>query len=169
MLVKNAFPLRGRCPSSQTGADEVEPAPSERHGTSGGADTSSVSPLAGDRGEPPSPQGEGVSLLQPRFSTVKNRKESNLSCFAIVRSLQAGSQVHGTDAQRPGGFPPGRCFHVRICKSSSSMPSSSKTIMSRRASVTCRPFFRFLYSCPFTITRTSVSPTRTRQSSTSPR
>ena len=53
-----AFPLRGRCPSAHTGADEVEVTASERneHGAGGAGDTSSVIRLAGDRRMPPSPQ-----------------------------------------------------------------------------------------------------------------
>ena len=53
-----AFPLRGRCPSAHTGADEVEVTASERNvqGAGGADDTSSVIRLAGDRRMPPSPQ-----------------------------------------------------------------------------------------------------------------
>ena len=50
-----AFPLRGRCPSAHTGADEVELAASGRL-VQEERDTSSVIRLAGDRRMPPSPQ-----------------------------------------------------------------------------------------------------------------
>ena len=61
---------------------------------------------------------------------------------------------------------PRQVWILSIC---SSRPSSSNTMMSRTPRRTAWPSLRFLYSWPLAITRTRVSPTRTRQSSTSPR
>ena len=47
---ENAFPLRGRCPSSQTGADEVEAAASDRLRTRRGGDNVFAFPSRGRHG-----------------------------------------------------------------------------------------------------------------------
>ncbi len=73
-----AFPLRGRCPSSQTGADEVEVTASERTWCKRRGEHLIRHGACVRRAVPPSPQGEGQEAARDFLRTGKQKAECGL-------------------------------------------------------------------------------------------